>query len=289
MKRSVKMIAILIALCLFAGMCVACKPEPVELQIQKSIDNLAKAKSYEMSMDMTMSMETNGLFIDVDTTAETVRFADPVKAKVLTTADVMGTVMSIEQYIVRKDNAVIMYMSDGMDGWIKEEFPAATKALGQYDAELSLDLFLKSTGTFEKIGTEEIDGVMTDVLAGAAPIWAMQDYMDSLLRMLDMHTMTEDPAYYDAVFDTFGGMEDMPLKLWIDPETYTPVQYHMDMTKTMNAVMEALMKTLAAASGAQGNDMSGFTYTVANFEMTVKLRNLNKAAEFTVPATVLGL
>ena len=289
MKRFVKMIVVLVALCLLAGMSAACGPEPVELQIQKSVDNLAKAESYEMNTDMSVSMRSLDLLIEVDTAEETLCFPELMKTKVLTTADVMGSVMVIERYILHKDDAVKMYVSDGMDGWNGEELPIGTMALGQYDAELNLDLFLKSAGSFKKVGTEEIDGVMTDVLEGSAPNWAMREHMDSLLRMLDMHAMTEDPAYYDAVFDTFGGMEDMPLKLWIDPETYTPVQYHMDMTKTMNAVMEALMKTLAAASGAQGNDMSGFTYTVANFEMTVKLRNLNKAAEFTVPATVLGL
>jgi len=285
MKHTIKYFAAALAVLMLAvALAAGCGPEPVEVRIRKAVDNLEQAKSYDMVMEGSMTMKTMGLPVSTKISVEASYFADPMKMRMVTTTKAMGESMAIEQYIIAEGDAFIVYQKSE-DGWTKQEMSMLfdLDALKQYSASKNLEFYVKSAANFEKVGTEKIDGVSTDVLEGFIAAAQMQDLMDDVLGMMNMQTLTEDPVVAELVRAMFGNMQDVPLKLWIDPRTYMPVQYYMDMTETMNAMMGVVFGMMP-----QG-ELDGFSLEVTNYTMTTRITNVNKATDFTLPAAALAL
>ena len=291
MKGSGKLIAALLVLALAACLLAGCGLGSAETQIKKAVVNMTKAKSYDVAANLTMrvswfGVSEVGVSIIRDRSWKGSYFSDPMKMVMSTFAmDTFGEEDSVltEEYFIAEGDTVTIYIY-GFGDWIKTNASDQPQKLQQYDINKSLDLYSKGAKNFVKVGTEKIDGIMTDVLEGFVSGTDMLDYMDSMLGMLYLpqpQETAEHSEVWEALKALCGNMQDMPLKLWIDTKTHMPVQYYMYMTEALDAVGNAVGKAMP-----EGHLIDE---TITACKITVRIRNINKATDFSLPAEALAV
>ena len=228
--------AILLALMMAVGL-AACGTEggsdadaadltPAEV-LQKSQETLDAVKSVHYDMDLSFQMAAEGQTIDVKTTSSVDYTSEPVSMKMDVKADVGGQTQDTTMYLVDEDGKAVMYMnSDGQ--WINQE----VADLSQYDATASMDLYFSSSENFQANGTETINGVEANRYDGVIVKEDMAEVleasgMDDMLTQMNMSSDDIDVT----------NLGDLTISIWIDPATYYPVKYEMDMTAFMQALM----------------------------------------------------
>lgn len=226
--------AVLLALTMAVGL-AACGTEgggdaadltPAEV-LQKSQEVLDAVKSVHYDMDLGFQMAADGQTIDVKTTSAVDYTSEPVSMKMEVKADVGGQTQDTTMYLVEEDGKAVMYMNtDGQ--WVNQE----VADLSQYDATASMDLYFSSSENFEANGTETVNGVEANRYDGVIVKEDMAEVLDAsgMDDMLAQMNMSSD----DIDVTNLG---DLPISIWIDPATYYPVKYEMDMTSFMQALM----------------------------------------------------
>ena len=242
-------------------------------KIRAATEKVNAAESMEATMVMEMDMSAMGQSVQTDTTMDMVCFNDPMKMKADMTMD-MGALGSVSMSIFAQadGDTYNMYLYDG-NTWTSQT--AAVNALEQYDAQQSVNLYLDSGAEYISVGTEEINGVTTDKYTGVI----RGDAMEEVLKASGATTNLESSlGGMVDVSELYSGLGDMPITVWIDPESGYPVRYFMDMTDVMQSMMSKAM------SGIEGGD----TLTIDKVEVTMDCSNYNNATDFEIPAEALG-
>ena len=242
-------------------------------KIRAATEKVNAAESMEATMVMEMDMSAMGQSVQTDTTMDMVCFNDPMNMKADMTMD-MGALGSVSMSIFAQadGDTYNMYLYDG-NTWTSQT--AAVNALEQYDAQQSVNLYLDSGAEYISVGTEEINGVTTDKYTGVI----RGDAMEEVLKASGATTNLESSlGGMVDVSELYSGLGDMPITVWIDPESGYPVRYFMDMTDVMQSMMSKAM------SGIEGGD----TLTIDKVEVTMDCSNYNNATDFEIPAEALG-
>lgn len=199
---------------------------PAEV-LKKSQEALNGVKSVHYDMDLSFQMAAAGQTIDVATTSAVDYTADPVSMKMDVKAEVAGQTQETTMYVVEEDGSAVMYM--GMDGqWAKQ----AVADLSEYDATASMDLYFSSSDNFTANGTETVNGVEANRYDGVI----LQDDMAEVLSASGMDDMLSQMGMSGSDID-MSSLGDLTISIWVDPATYYPVKYEMDMTDFMQALM----------------------------------------------------
>ena len=191
---------------------------------QTSMENIS-SMSYDMTMDI--GMEVSGFNFDISTDAKTDYITEPLKMKMDMNMD-MGFLGSMEMlsYMEVVDGTYYMYTGfpdeDGTMYWMKQTIELGD--IAQYDAQKSMDLYIRSAESFKENGTEVIDGVNTTRYDGIISRDAWNEVLENtgVLEQLDVSDIDEISGFFDD-------LGDLPISIWIADETYIPMKYEMDM------------------------------------------------------------
>ena len=105
--------------------------------------------------------------------------------------------------------------------------------------------------------------------------------LDSLASM----GLSEDDI--EGLFDSLSG-QSITATVWISEATMLPVRYEVDMTDAMNALMKAIVESIATDAGVTVEDL-GLDMGVTKLVLKVKYFNYNSAEDFEIPAEAKAL
>lgn len=211
--------------------------EDIMVRAQEAFDDI---HSMHYSIDMDMAFSAEGESISMKTTAEADCVVDPMALDMDMTVDMMGLFdMTLKMYLVQDGDSFITYtgIDDGEGGmsWSKEVMDNMGE-MAQYDGQASMKVYLDNISSFKEAGTEEINGVTAVRYDGVIA-------QDSLKEVLEASGTLEqyESMGIEGLDDLLSEMGDLPVSIWIDPDTCLPVKYEMDMTKMMQSMMDKLL------------------------------------------------
>ena len=246
-----------------------------QVKIQAAVDRINAVESMEATMLMEMDMSVMGQSVESDTTATMSCFSDPIKLKMDMTTN-MGELgaMSMSMYAQAEGSQCTTYLYDGTS-WIVDTVDVGD--VEQYDAQQSMDLYLKSGTEYASLGTETVNGVTADKYSGII----RGDALEEVIRNSGASSSLETSLGGGLTLgDLYSDLGDMPITVWIDQETGYPVRYYMDMTD----VMQSMMIKMLSGMGIEGEGLM----TISKLEITMDCYNFNAAADFTIPADALS-
>ena len=244
-------------------------------KIRAASEKVNAVESMEATMLMEMDMSVMGQSVESDTTATMSCFSDPIKLKMDMTTN-MGELgaMSMSMYAQAEGSQCTTYLYDGTS-WIVDTVDVGD--VEQYDAQQSMDLYLKSGTEYASLGTETVNGVTADKYSGII----RGDALEEVIRNSGASSSLETSLGGGLTLgDLYSDLGDMPITVWIDQETGYPVRYYMDMTD----VMQSMMTKMLSGMGIEGEGLM----TISKLEITMDCYNFNAAADFTIPADALS-
>jgi hypothetical protein len=118
---------------------------------------------------------------------------------------------------------------------------------------------------FAVTGAETVNGVSAIKIQGTISketldgLFALQDLKDVLENILGEGTIVLPPA-------------DIPMTVWVDPDTKTIMKFVIDMTDIYNAALRSLSETTSATTGLK----------IINYTSELTVSDINNATEFTI-------
>lgn len=256
-------------------------PAEVDDPLEEALKRMAEITSMEMEMvmNMDMSVEADGekQSIESVTVMDMECMTDPLKIKMEMDMD-MGAAGSMSMSIygdVDEDGNFMMYMFDGAS-W--SAAPVAEVDMEAYNAQASMEAQIGDTSVYTLEGTEKLNGADTYKYSYAMEGDEMKEAINSAgaLDSLASLGISQSDAY--SMLD---GLGEVVTYVWVDAETLYPVQYEMDMTEVMDALMAAIVE-------AMGEEAEGISMHISKLEMTMTCSNFNAISDITVPAEALA-
>ena len=252
--------------------------EDIMKTAQENMNN-AQSLSYDMTMDMSMSISDQSVDITMTGTAQ--QIVDPMKLKMDMTMD-MGELGSVDTqtYMAQENDKYYVYsgMDDGTGSvaWIKQEVPDAEELM-QYNVSESYDLYFTSSGEFKEAGTETIEGKEATRYDGKISQEDMAEVIKASGTLDQFTALGVSEEDLNAMVNELG---DMPISIWITNDDTFPVKYEMDMTEVMKNLMGSVL------SGVEGSDELGFDISKVFLSMTVT--GYNNVEDFEIPQEALS-
>lgn len=245
--------------------------------MQKAQEAMAGVSSMRYATQVNLEMSYMGETMAFSTTAQTDLIAEPLQMKMDMTvkAGPMGD-MSAVSYVMPEGEGYALYTNanNGTEsaGWTKAPLPDLTQ-VEQYDGKEAMGLYLELAKDFQAKGTETVDG--KELLRYDGTI-RQEDMEKALQAAGTMELLEEMGLEGDTLFT--GQSEGMTLSLWLDPQTYCPMKYEMDLTGLMQAV-------LANVLGGSEGSLPGFSIGTCKASMTVQ--EINTLSSIPLPPEAL--
>lgn len=255
-----------------------------ESQITKAAKKMDALQSFHFDMDMQLEMSVTMLGESVDMDMDMDMSADmqlqPMCAKMDMTVDMLGESTHVLSYVEQDGTEYVSYSSTNDSVfWDKETMTLDEFAALGGDMEQSMQMFIACADSFEKTGTEQVNGadatrydgeisgesVRTAVASGMT-FGAMSEGLDMDLDELD-----------DA------DLGSIPCSLWIDNKSRMLVRYDMDMTQVMGAVVGSLKEAMLEKEGLEGVDMD---LSIGKVTTSVVLSRFDQVDEIQIPEGV---
>ena len=255
-----------------------------ESQITKAAKKMDALQSFHFDMDMQLEMSVTMLGESVDMDMDMDVSADmqlqPMCAKMDMTVDMLGESTHVLSYVEQDGTEYVSYSSTNDSVfWDKETMTLDEFAALGGDMEQSMQMFIACADSFEKTGTEQVNGadatrydgeisgesVRTAVASGMT-FGAMSEGLDMDLDELD-----------DA------DLGSIPCSLWIDNKSRMLVRYDMDMTQVMGAVVGSLKEAMLEKEGLEGVDMD---LSIGKVTASVVLSRFDQVDEIQIPEGV---
>ena len=255
-----------------------------ESQITKAAKKMDALQSFHFDMDMQLEMSVTMLGESVDMDMDMDVSADmqlqPMCAKMDMTVDMLGESTHVLSYVEQDGTDYVSYSSTNDSVfWEKETMTLDEFAALGGDMEQSMQMFIACADSFEKTGTEQVNGadatrydgeisgesVRTAVASGMT-FGAMSEGLDMDLDELD-----------DA------DLGSIPCSLWIDNKSRMLVRYDMDMTQVMGAVVGSLKEAMLEKEGLEGVDMD---LSIGKVTTSVVLSRFDQVDEIQIPEGV---
>lgn len=227
---------------------------------QEKLDSVS-SMTCDMKMDIGMSLDGQNLQTNISAVSDTIN--DPMIMKMDMAIKIGEMDMDMQIYAAEENGVYTIYtgMDDGTGkvNWSKQA-AADMDTLKQYQAKNNMDMYLDAIANFEEAGVEKIHGSEATRYDGVITNDSLNEVMASS-GMLDLFSqMGYDKAEMEAMYSNLG---DLPIKIWIDNESGMPVQYHMNMTK----IMQNLMDNMASENaGSAAIDSATLSMTLSNFD-----------------------
>lgn len=255
-----------------------------ESQITKAAKKMDALQSFHFDMDMQLEMSVTMLGESVDMDMDMDMSADmqlqPMCAKMDMTVDMLGESTHVLSYVEQDGTDYVSYSSTNDSVfWDKETMTLDEFAALGGDMEQSMQMFIACADSFEKTGTEQVNGadatrydgeisgesVRTAVASGMT-FGAMSEGLD-----LDMEELDD------------ADLGSIPCSLWIDNKSRMLVRYDMDMTQVMGAVVGSLKEAMLEKEGLEGVDMD---LSIGKVTTSVVLSRFDQVDEIQIPEGV---
>lgn len=252
-------------------------PEEVLAKAQQAMEEV---KSMGYDMDMTMTMEADGLDepLEILTTYQVDTTMDPLAVKANMEIDMgeLGGSTQMQIYLVEQDGSYQIATGtvgeDGQTTWQTGVTDSLT-GMEQLDGKAAMDVYLSSAQSFTQGATETVNGVEATrydgVIAGAdlEEVLEASGTLDQLdgLGLGDVDGLLTDLA-------------DLPISIWIAKDTYYPVQYEMDMAAMMQTMLEKSM----------GSELDDLGMTISQLTTKMTTRDFNNIPEIQIPSEAMA-
>lgn len=179
---------------------------------------------------------------------------------------------SVTTYVVKEDGAYVQYLG-GAGTWLKAA--GSGESLGEMGVEDGIALFLNEGTSYRRAGTEALAG-------GKAVKYTGVVRGEALVRMLDEGNLLPHEVYgmseeqQEKIKKDLLKLKGQEIAVWVDEATGYPVQYEMDLGKTVQDMYSQVSRTLG------GYDVSGGN-TVTGMVVRTNYSRLDGVAEITLP------
>ena len=203
--------------------------------LERSREAMETIQSLHYETVLDLSLTAQGRDLDMTTTTAVDYIASPAAMKLEFSVSLgkdLGTVDTI-LYLVAENGIAALYMGidegSGMQ-WTREE--VGLDELERYDAVTSLGLYLSKGTDLVQAENEVIAGKEVLRFDGVIAREDIETVLNAsgMLETLGQLDMADSSA-------ALAGLEDLPLSLWIEAETYYPVQCELDMTPLLQLLM----------------------------------------------------
>lgn len=255
-----------------------------ESQITKAAKKMDALQSFHFDMDMQLEMSVTMLGESVDMDMDMDVSADmqlqPMCAKMDMTVDMLGESTHVLSYVEQDGTDYVSYSSTNDSVfWDKETMTLDEFAALGGDMEQSMQMFIACADSFEKTGTEQVNGADTTrydgEISGESVRTAVASGMTfgAMSEGLDMDLDELDDADLGSI----------PCSLWIDNKSRMLVRYDMDMTQVMGAVVGSLKEAMLEKEGLEGVDMD---LSIGKVTTSVVLSRFDQVDEIQIPEGV---
>ena len=275
MKKRNRVLALAIAVAMFATGCASDSTDGVSELLARSGETMAGVTNYSAVMDMDLVMSMMGDEVSSTTTAEVITFADPLKMKMDMTMEISGAgSQDIKMYVQEVDGELVSYMHmEGM-GWIAAGVDMAS--MGQYNAVDNATMYLNVMSDVKENGTEDINGVKTTRIDGVISGEGMKDaaIASGVMSSVESMGLTEEEVL--KIYEAMGGM---PISMWISEDGYV-YKYEFDMSEMMKQVMDQMLAELGA--------VEGMDLVISRAVVSMTCDDFNTAEDFEIPDEALN-
>jgi|GEM_PF-4150622 len=241
--------------------------------IAYAIENSASIKSYDLNSDTNSSMTYLGFPITYTVASKGTAFVEPMKMMTKSTAVVRNfSTTNSEYYMEGVGNTVYWYSRTNNGEWTKQENNGENR-LNILKMILlclnSIENMSKSNDMVNGNNAYRIDGMVSG--ASVENIVNQSGLVNSLSSM-------GGGAEIDMT-GVFQGLQDMSITLWIDENTYYPVQFTMEITEISKRILDRMK-----ASGTMPNGSMLRNVQIVTYETLTTLTNFNNASDFQIPS-----
>lgn len=174
--------------------------------------------NYKQDMDIA-------IVLSVDTNK------NPVVSRTEGYMDMLGQRQTFLMYSEEVDGKTKTYRSsDDGKTWEQEDVELDGSSILQNPAE-AVDLWMKHAKDFKTVGTETLNGYKTTVISGTLS----GEYVREATGMTgDLFGALDE--------DVFEGLDDLPIKFWVDNDSGCIVRMYLDMQDMMKTLLEKAME-----------------------------------------------
>lgn len=257
-----------------------CTRETAAEAIAKAQVSLQNVESMSYTLAMDMEMTGQGQTMKMTSLAGVDYILEPARMKMEMDASVNG-IKGIHtiSYMTQDSGTYTLYT--GLDNG--EEIFWQTMKLEnmdsymQYNAQSNLELYLSCAESFEAAGEETLtNGTETVRYDGIIS----KDQLEKVIESSGMSSQLENMGFEPSITQNmFRELNDLPICIWIEKDTYMPVQYQMDMTAIMQSMLDGMMDSL-------GDAASDITVNKVRISMTVQ--SINDIDHIDIPEDALS-
>lgn len=246
--------------------------------IDYAIESVSDITSYDLNLDINSGMTFLGLPITFTNTTTGSAFAEPMKMMTKSTAVVRNvSTTNSEAYIETVGDKVYTYskMNDGE--WTKQETSATgDNSSGQVNVLDMISLCLNSIENMD-MSSDQVNGASAYKIEGTVTGKSVQNIVSQSGLMNNMSALGGSAD--TDISGIYEGLSNMYITLWIDENTYYPVQYQMDMTEISSRILEVMKQSGNSENGAILNNVG-----IKTFDILTTLKNFNNATNFEIPS-----
>jgi len=250
------------------------KTKTAEEYIEASNLKSAELESYEMKLEMNMSMSAGGEQMDMTMSGTASVFQNPMRLKMDLATRVMEQDMQLIQYMEQTEGAVTIYQNV-MGQWQKMvlDDPALVEMMSMNPAD-SIEAYMNSLISAEILREEKVNEreavVIEMVMSGE-----MYEEILGQMGAPNLGGVEMDESFFAA-------LGDLKATVWVDKKTDDMLKMSMDLSENMANMVEYMIQ-----DGSLGEEeleaLKGM-----KMNMVYEMLNQNNAAEFEIPEEALN-
>lgn len=241
--------------------------EPEEA-ITKVLSNLEQVKSMQSVVKTQSDMTTAGSNSNVSTETTVTTVYSPLNMKIESKSSLSSNNVLVT-YVDEADGMATTYM-EYAGQWMKQSLEPniVLDSLRMYDTKQNAISFLKNASNWQMVSEQE--NVME--LQGTLPSDVLFEVVEDTksLQVMGMAGLTEE--YYK-------GVNDANITISIDKQTLLPVSYRIDLSNTLETLMNNVINTFGA--GTEGNEP--VKTTVNEYTLIVDCKDINQTKKVEIP------
>ncbi len=246
----------------------------VEDIIESAIESAASIESYDMDLNINSNMTFLGLPITSTSTTTGTGFTNPMKM-MTNSVSIIRNVSKTEatSYMEKLGNMLYVYSKVNNGNWTKQELDGNA---GQFNVLDMISLCLNSIENLEK-SDDDVDGISVYKVDGTISGESMEKIVNKSGLLNNLSALGGSSEIdLSGIYD---GLDDMSLTLWIDKDTYYPIQYDLDLTQISSRILDKMKESGTVQNGAVLNNV-----TIKTYNLSTTLSNFNSAEDFDIPS-----
>jgi hypothetical protein len=236
--------------------------------IRRALTASQNVHNYEADIQIDMTLTIGEKTMDFPGTVNISAFIDPLKVKMLSTTGVPPSTVSTESYATKEEDTLTTYKKI-QDKWSQQETIHDSDAPSPYDQAALIEHYLRNVENIQFVSTEQINGTKTHRITGTLRGLSLAHAVNAGIKAADLPPDLLPES--DSIISLADELVSVPIDIWIDKDTFYPVQYRIDMT---GAISQACSAQPSSSSVAISIDKA---------IVVVTLKNINQAIAFDIP------